>query len=159
MSMSLTIDRIFKASPERLYEVWTTERHLSQWFGVKVEADPKVGGTIRFHFGEEGGPIQGKFLNLDPYEQIAFTWTQGCDDLKLETTVYVTLKREADGTRLSLRHEGFLDQKSFDEHDEGWLVYMELWALQINSGPSDTKRASIAETFSNKIEVTKSFLN
>lgn len=153
MSMSISIDRLLNASPERLYEVWTNQEHLSQWFGVKVQAEPKIGGPISFHFGEASGPVVGKFVALEPYRYVAFTWTNYCGDGGPETTVHVTFDKEGAKSRLTLRHEGFATQKSFDSHDEGWLNYMELWAARTNSGPADAPKASISETFPKSINV------
>ncbi len=147
MKMTVTVDRVFKASPEKLYEVWTNAEFLSQWFGVKVDADPKVGGVIRFHFGEEGGPVHGKYQTLNPYDHVALTWTSNGANKEPDTIVHVHFQKEQNGTRMTLRHEGFTDQKSFDAHDEGWLSYMELWSVRLNAGPADAKKASISETF------------
>lgn len=147
MSMSLTIDRVLNTSPERLYEVWTNSTHLSSWFGVKVDAEPRIGGTIRFHFGEASGPIAGTFLALEPHHLMAFTWSGGDGTQTPKTTVHVTFKKEAKGTRLTLKHDGFLDQKDFDSHDEGWLVYFELWAARLSAGPEVALRASISDVF------------
>lgn len=152
MSMSLTINRVLKATPERLYEVWTDPTHLSNWFGVKVDAEPRVGSVIRFHFGEESGPVAGKFLALEPHHLVSFTWS-GCDGAKEpKTTVRVTFTKEAQGTRLTLTHDGFLDPKSFDAHDEGWLQYLELWAVRLNAGPEGALRASISEVFDASVD-------
>jgi uncharacterized protein YndB with AHSA1/START domain len=155
MSMSLTIDRVFKTTPEKLYEVWTSEKFLSQWFGVKVDAEPKVGGTIRFHFGEEGGPVEGQYLALNPFQSLSLSWCHGKDDSRLDTTVHLTFQKEEEGARMTLRHEGFLNQGSFDAHDEGWLAYMELWSVRMNAGPLDSLRASISETFPVDIDFLK----
>jgi uncharacterized protein YndB with AHSA1/START domain len=40
------------ATPQRLFEAFTTTEGLSGWWTRGVEGDPSLGGTLRFLFGE-----------------------------------------------------------------------------------------------------------
>ena len=109
MTLGLSLDRLLRTTPERLYAVWTDSTHLTRWFGVRVDAEPKVGGEIAIHFwADQKPPLTGRYTDLHPFDLVGFTWMDG----EIETQVKVTFKREGDLTRLTLRHEGFLDAKS-----------------------------------------------
>lgn len=140
MTLGLTLDRLLRTTPERLYAVWTDSAHLTRWFGVRVDAEPKLGGALAIHFwADQKPPLTGRFTHLNPYDLVGFTWM---DHGTVETQVTVTFKKEGDMTRLTLRHEGFLDAKSHADHEEGWFEYLELWAIRLNVGPEDALRAS-----------------
>ena len=48
--MQVEIDRVFQATREQLYAIWTDANQISQWFGCPIVIDPKVGGQLRFDF-------------------------------------------------------------------------------------------------------------
>ena len=149
MTLSLSIDRLLRATPERLYSIWTDSEHLTRWFGVKVQADARVGGDLLIHFYGEENPMRCRFTALRPHDLVAFTW-----DYEGETTqVQVTFERVGDKTRLALKHEGFLDEKSFASHDEGWFEYFELWSVMVNAGPEEGLRASLSGIFPKTVDV------
>ena len=49
--MTLTVRRIIRASPERLFKAWTQPRHLMQWWGPRdVRCDPLSTRKRSFRF-------------------------------------------------------------------------------------------------------------
>lgn len=150
MTLGLTLDRLLRTTPERLYAVWTDPVHLTKWFGVRVDADPKVGGALAIHFwADKKPPLTGRYTDLNPYDLVGFTWMDG----ETETMVKVSFQREGEMTRLTLRHDGFLSTKSLADHEEGWFEYMELWAIRHNVGPQDELRASASGFVPESVDV------
>ncbi len=76
-----TLGRVFDASPELLWDVWTKAEHLSQWFGppgttVKVASlDLRPGGVFLYGMEMPGGiTMWGKwvFREIDKPRRIAY---------------------------------------------------------------------------------------
>ncbi len=115
-----------------------------------MAADPKVGGKLAIHFwADQKPPLTGRYTELRPHDLVAFTWMDG----ETETNVRVTFQREGEMTRLTLRHEGFVDTKSHADHEEGWFEYLELWAIRFNVGPDDELRASASGFVPESVDV------
>ena len=76
---SLKIERVFNATPEKLWSFWTDPKKYAKWLNpspadlVIHEFDVRVGGKIRFDMPQPDGnknPQQGVFLKLDPYNEL-----------------------------------------------------------------------------------------
>jgi uncharacterized protein YndB with AHSA1/START domain len=76
---TLKIERMFNATPERLWSYWTDPKKYAKWFNpspadlVIHEFDVRVGGRIRFDMPQPDGsknPQSGVFHKLDPYKEI-----------------------------------------------------------------------------------------
>jgi uncharacterized protein YndB with AHSA1/START domain len=118
----LTIDRVFAASPRKVWHALTDPDALVRWFWpaslhpvVKVELRP--GGRLRIEAPGRMG-IEGEYVEVDPPHALAFTWRWDGEDL--ETTVRLQLSAVDGGTRLVLRHNGFPDDEQRDNHAVGW---------------------------------------
>ncbi|MFO1532570.1 MAG: SRPBCC domain-containing protein [Thermoplasmatota archaeon] len=76
---TLTVERIFNATPERLWSFWTEPKKYAKWFNpapldlVIHEFDVREGGKVRFDMPQPDGnknPQEGVFHKLDPYNEI-----------------------------------------------------------------------------------------
>lgn len=76
---TLRLERIFNATPERLWSYWTDPRKYARWFNpapidlVIHEFDVRVGGRVRFDMPQPDGsrnPQEGVFHELVPHERI-----------------------------------------------------------------------------------------
>jgi uncharacterized protein YndB with AHSA1/START domain len=76
---TLKIERVFNATPEKLWGYWTDPKKYAKWFNpspadlVIHEFDVRVGGKIRFDMPQPDGsknPQTGVFHKLDPYNEI-----------------------------------------------------------------------------------------
>lgn len=75
---SITVIRIFDATPDELYMAWTDLSFLRRWFGEKVEADVRVGGHYHVeNAGENGGVLahEGNYEILEPSRRIRKTFS------------------------------------------------------------------------------------
>lgn len=75
----LRLERIFNATPERLWSHWTDPKKYAKWFNpapidlVIHEFDVREGGRIRFDMPQPDGnpnPQEGVFHRLDPYNEL-----------------------------------------------------------------------------------------
>ena len=130
--MKLELERTFKASKEQLYALWTDPKTISQWFGVKVVIDPKVGGALNFDFGEKV-LTSGTFKELSPFDKVAFTWksvtcSEGTEESTGDTLVTVTFEKiSSDQTQMRLVHSGFNTEAAKNDHNDGWTDYLAKW--------------------------------
>jgi uncharacterized protein YndB with AHSA1/START domain len=75
----LSIERVFDATPERLWSFWTDPKKYAKWLNpapidlVIHEFDVRPGGKVRFDMPQPDGnrnPQEGVFHVLDPYRRI-----------------------------------------------------------------------------------------
>jgi uncharacterized protein YndB with AHSA1/START domain len=90
-------------------------------------ADLKVGGLWRAEGrGADGKPysVSGKFLEVDPPRKLVQTWKYDWDDGGVTTLTY-RLDATPQGTRLTVRHEGFRGQPdACQSHADGWTMVL-----------------------------------
>lgn len=127
----LTVNRLIRASPERVFAAWTTPEVIKQWFGpdtcrvLSAEVDLRVGGAYRMEvLSEQHGSVavRGMYREITPPSKLVYTW-QWEDDpdwAGFESVVTVEFV-EADGaTEVRLTHEGFPSAESQGNHEHGW---------------------------------------
>jgi uncharacterized protein YndB with AHSA1/START domain len=132
---SLTLKRRLHAPPEKVYAAWTEPAQLVQWFGpaqtmadsVRAETDVRVGGRFRASFKTEDGEyheVGGVYREVVPGEKLVFTWAWHTTPER-ESLVTVFIKKEGEGTMLTLTHEQFFDEAARDGHKRGWTGTLE----------------------------------
>jgi uncharacterized protein YndB with AHSA1/START domain len=125
---ALTLKRRLNAPPSKVYRAWTDAAKISRWFGpedaeiLRAETDVRVGGRFRIVFrgpdGEEHD-VSGVYREVVPNQKLVFTWAW-ISTPERESLVTVALKRDGDGTVLTLTHEQFFDEPARDRHRSGW---------------------------------------
>jgi uncharacterized protein YndB with AHSA1/START domain len=125
---ALTLKRRLNAPPAKIYRAWTDAAKISRWFGpeaaemLRAETDVRVGGRFRIVFrgpdGEEHD-VGGVYREVVPNQKLVFTWAWRSTPER-ESLVTVALKRDGEGTLLTLLHEQFFDEAARDRHGRGW---------------------------------------
>ncbi len=129
--LTLTLTRHLPASPEVVFDAWTTPDHMANWLSPMTTAsiprlDLRVGGEfqIDMHGGEKDYVHTGRYLEIDRPHKLVFTWiSEGTQ--QQETVVTLELKPDGDGTALTLTHERFPSAESRDNHEKGWTAIVE----------------------------------
>jgi uncharacterized protein YndB with AHSA1/START domain len=126
---SLTMKRIFPASCERLFAMWTTEALLKQWFCPSgemtipvAEADARVGGSYRIVMQDKDGETHspsGVYEEVIANEKLVFSWKWADSDVVTRVTIVFVAINDAE-TEMTLTHEGFPENTMRDRHNEGW---------------------------------------
>ena len=127
------------ASPERVFRALTTDEVLKWWGSpdtyrtTKWVAELRVGGQWRTEGkSADGKPftVSGEYLEVDPPRKVSFTWRADWDGGNLTQVTY-RLEPTADGTRVTLRHDGFEGRaQACEGHTVGWervLGYLEAY--------------------------------
>jgi uncharacterized protein YndB with AHSA1/START domain len=130
---SLTIKRRINAPPAKVYQAWTDPQKMMRWYApadaetLRAEADTRVGGRFRVLMrtadGEEHD-VSGVYREVVPDEKLVFTWAWRSKP-EWESLVTVALKRDGEGTILTLIHEQLPDEAGRDGHRNGWTGAIE----------------------------------
>jgi uncharacterized protein YndB with AHSA1/START domain len=125
----VTVTRRIRAAPERVYGFFTDPTLWSRWQGTSATVDAQPGGVLLVAMGHGGsGLAEGRFVELDPFERIVFTWGWARSPLSTlppgSTVVTVLLRADGDGTLVTLTHDS-LPQVERDIHEAGWSLYLD----------------------------------
>lgn len=137
MADERTVERTVRieALPEVVFDFLTDPDQMSQWMGIGADLDPRPGGIFRCAMVRRGIYARGEFVEVDPPHRVVLTWGwQGSDRLVPpgSTRVEFTLRRDGDGTVLTLRHSGLpIGHDAF--HAFGWTRYLGRLA-EVSSG-------------------------
>jgi uncharacterized protein YndB with AHSA1/START domain len=113
---SVTLHRVLKASPEKIYRAFTQANAIASWlppYGficVVHSMDVKVGGNYKMTFTNfstgNGHSFGGKYLELKPNEFMKYTDKFDNPNLPGEMVTSVWLKKVSCGTELKIIQEG-----------------------------------------------------
>lgn len=125
---AVTIDTVFPATPEDVWNAWTNPVALLKWVGsdpkghgVVADLDVKRGGCFSFTFGNGDGTTYtatGVYATVDRPHQLAFTWTWA-NEPEQETHVDISFSPCDQGTRMIFHHAN-LDPASAHDYEAGW---------------------------------------
>ena len=122
---TFTIERVYDASPTRVFAAYADPKLKTQWFngpegwGPDEHAmDFRVGGRETSIGGPKGGPVQALnaiYQDIVPDERIVTTYDMTLDGVRISVSLGTTeLKPEGKGTRLIYTEQGvYLD--GFDD--------------------------------------------
>ena len=135
---SLTITKNLSATPEAVFDAWTTPEHMAKWLSPMTSAtipklELKVGGEyqIDMHGDEKHYVHVGKYLEIDRPNKLVFTWISDGTNQK-ETIVTLTMVPEGNGTLLTLTHEHLDTVENRDNHNQGWTAILEKLATVLS---------------------------
>lgn len=128
-TLHLVVRRTIRATPERLFDAWTSPEQLIQWWGPVgvtcpvAEVDLRVGGRYRLANETPAGDtiwITGEFERIDRPNEIVYTWSIEPASREPER-VTVRFSPKSDGhTEVIVVHERIADARERDEHERGW---------------------------------------
>jgi uncharacterized protein YndB with AHSA1/START domain len=131
---SLSLERTYRAAPERIWRAWTQAEALKQWFAPSeahkvdvMEIDVRVGGRYRIAITAPDGEVHdvsGVYREVVPNERLVFTWAWRSTPERM-SQVTVALQPAGTGTALTLTHEQFFDDAARDRHRQGWTTFLD----------------------------------
>ena len=132
-AVQLEMEKQFSVSADRLYEAWTTEKDLKQWWHPmenelqRVTNELKEGGTVRYEFAtKEGGEaftIDGTYKEVKERERLVYTWNWHLpSDSVQDSEFLLTIEFSGDenSSRLHVRQDQFSSEEAVHPHREGW---------------------------------------
>lgn len=138
----IRFERVLAHSPERVWAWITDPERLERWLpGCAVDA--RVGGAVRFDFGDEGaatGVVSEAVPPGDP-GVLAHSW---CWEGVPDSVVRWTLEAAPEGTLLTLVH-GELSPEPAADFATGWHVMLDALALAAGGEPTDAAWGAAGE--------------
>ena len=129
--LSLSVERVIKAPPARVFDAWLDPATLARFMmpaeGMSVpraSSDAKTGGRFEvvMQAGENEIPHAGTYKEITPHSKIVFTWESpfSADD----STVTLDFAAADGGTHVTLTHVRFVSEESRDNHMGGWTAIL-----------------------------------
>ena len=112
------IERVYGASPARVFAAWADMEAKKRWCGchegAQYHLDFRVGGRETNRGGPPGGPVyrvEGVYHDIVPDQRIVYSYVMYADDARVSVSLQtVELLPEGTGTRLVFTEQGaFLD--------------------------------------------------
>lgn len=130
---SFDTQKEFSVPVEKLYEAWTTEDALKQWWkpnGNTLKSlvnDIREGGEVKYEFVDDEGNtlfiISGTYEEAKPAEKLVYTWNWDVPAEPIrngEYKLHITFSSQGEGSKLNVRQEGFISDEAIVPHKEGW---------------------------------------
>jgi uncharacterized protein YndB with AHSA1/START domain len=135
----LKITRIFDAPRTLVFNAWTQNEHMANWFGPRgfkstvIKNDLRPGGAYRIHMHAPDGDhwMQGVYREVVPPECLVMvgSWADANGNLTRPETTLTLIFEDVDGkTRLTLHQAVFESVTARDMHGEGWTSSLECLA-------------------------------
>lgn len=135
MSSSVSLHRIVKASPEKVFRAFTEAGAMAAWlppygfYCTVHELNPTVGGTYRMSFTNfstgNAHSFGGAYLEIKPNEFLKYNDRFDDPNLPGEMITSITLKKSVGGTELRILQEGIPDVIPADMCYLGWQESLE----------------------------------
>jgi uncharacterized protein YndB with AHSA1/START domain len=98
-----------RTTPEKLWSALTTPDFIRKyWFGIRADADWKVGGAWKLSFPDGRVADQGEIVALEPGKRLSIRWrNEFRPELKAEGWSLCTMEIEpaaGDAVKLTVRH-------------------------------------------------------
>ena len=130
MGNTVTLHRVVKAPPARVYKAFTDAAAMSKWisprgFTCTVHSmDAKVGGSFRMSFANfdngQGNSFGGTFLEMKPNEKLRYSDRFDDPNLPGEMVVTVLIKENLCGSDLNITQENIPEVIPLEMCYLGW---------------------------------------
>ncbi|MCB0715289.1 MAG: SRPBCC family protein [Chitinophagaceae bacterium] len=130
MPNSVSLHRVIKASPEKLFRAFTTANAMEAWlppFGFTCEVhtmEAKEGGRFKMSFTNfttgNGHSFGGTYLSFKPNEFLKYTDQFDDPNMPGEMITTVQFKKVMCGTELSIQQDGIPDAIPAEMCTLGW---------------------------------------
>jgi uncharacterized protein YndB with AHSA1/START domain len=123
------IERTFAASPEDVFDAWTSPDVMRRWFHPapdwdtpEAEVDLRVGGKVRVVMRRPDGTeaeAQGEYTLIDRPNRLVMTWTFD-DDPSNEQLIELSFEESDGSTRVLMVNSGISSDERRNGQHEGW---------------------------------------
>jgi uncharacterized protein YndB with AHSA1/START domain len=119
MAFDLALEFILSGKPKRVMELLTNPVLIRKWSGSEAIVENKVGGRFEMFDGWVTGTVLKTSENELAYTWKAGDWPEGTNP----SEVLYLLKEDEAGTKVTLHHTGFPNEKERDSHRSGWTDF------------------------------------
>ena len=143
-------DVVVAATPEQVWNAWTTREGITSFFAPDAKVDARVGGAFEVYINPLAEPgLKGadgmRFMALQPPRMLSFTWNAppSLPEVRQQRT-FVVVRLQPVGekeTRVTLHHTGWGDgdewDKAYGYFDRAWGNVLQNLKKRFESGPID----------------------
>jgi uncharacterized protein YndB with AHSA1/START domain len=141
MAAERSLDKLatVPATPDQVWDAWTTRAGITSFFAPEAEIDARVGGAFHIHMDPYGAPgMKGademRFMALQPKTMLSFDWNAppSLPQARQQRTFVVVRLEPAEGGRTIVRihHTGWGDG---GEWDKAYAYFDKAWGVVLNS--------------------------
>ena len=123
------IERTFAATPEDVFDAWTSPEGRRRWFHCasdwdtpEAEVDLRVGGKVRVVMRRPDArevEAQGRYTLIDRPHRLVMTWTFD-DDPSNEQMIELSFSESEGSTTVLMVNSSISTDERHDAQDEGW---------------------------------------
>ena len=123
------IERTFAASPEDVFDAWTSPEVMRRWFHCgpdwatpEAKIDLRVGGKVRVSMRRPDGrevEAQGEYTVIERPHRLVMTWTFD-DDPSNEQLIELSFSESEGSTTVLMVNSGISTDERRGAQDEGW---------------------------------------
>lgn len=129
---SLRLERSFDATPEEVFDAWTSPEVLRRWWAAHpegstpiAEVDLRVGGHYKLTMQQPDGSrhtVKGEYREVQRPSKLVYSWQWELDSGEPGhiSTVAVSFNESDGRTHVVLEHTDLPDADSRDRHAQGW---------------------------------------
>jgi uncharacterized protein YndB with AHSA1/START domain len=128
---TLTLERTFAASAERVFDAFTSEEVMRRWFHAgrdwetpEASVDLRVGGEMRVVMRNPHEDVRygggGRYTLVERPRRLAFTWVWDDDHPDVETKVEIEFSEENGETTVHFTHRNLWSEEAAADHEDGW---------------------------------------
>lgn len=133
----IVVDAYFAASPAQVFEAWTDQDAVMDWFGYEPQSlesvivDLRPGGQWRFTFKPDAGQqmgFEGEYIEVLPNKRLVYSWRHfaqlpdGERELTPASRVEVDFENKGIGTQVRLVHSGIKTDDARKGVGHGWTT-------------------------------------
>jgi uncharacterized protein YndB with AHSA1/START domain len=131
--IQIELRKDFVATVEELYNAWTTEQDLKEWWQpmgntlTGLVNELRDGGKVEYKFstaeGAEAFTINGAYKEVQPAKRLVYTWNWKLPSPTVEDTDFLLIIEFAStgsGSSLHVIQEHFTSEEAVQPHREGW---------------------------------------
>ena len=112
-----------KASPEKIYELLTTNSGLSKWWTNDVSGAGDVGSVIEFRFN--GGGPDFVVSQLVPNKVVCWKHTGSMPEAWMGTEILFQIRQEGDQSFVRFTHANWKEPTNFMGHcSTKWAIFL-----------------------------------
>ncbi len=123
------IERAFAASPEDVFDAWTSPEVMRRWFHCapdwdtpEAEVDLRVGGKVRVVMRKPDGTqveARGEYTVVERPYRLVMTWTFD-DDPSNEQLIELSFSEAEGSTTVLMVNSSISTDERRDTQDQGW---------------------------------------
>ena len=154
---TLRVQRWFRATPEDVFDAWTSPEVLRRWWTAypgwvpsACSVDLRAGGRYRLGMHDQDGReyvVQGEYQEVRRPWLLRYTWCWQDDDLHPGHVSLVSVHFNADrgGTTVQVEHSGLASARSMTRHGAGWDGTLASLELSVFPASSTQKKETRSE--------------